>query len=107
MTSGPAPGGDRNRFAAAGNDAQNGGRYGPGASYGAPAAGPNRYNQDPSNYGAQQDEAGQQSSWDTGRGDGESQGYGAYADRQLTAEEQEEEDVQVVSIRYRLPWTEN
>ncbi|KAE9991023.1 hypothetical protein EG327_000625 [Venturia inaequalis] len=74
-------------------------RYGGGApgpaggqsGYGAPAGG--RYGGAPAAYGAEQDRAGA-SEWETGRGDGKPQGYGAYEDRVLTAEEQEEEDIQ-------------
>ncbi|TID17477.1 plasma membrane SNARE protein (Sec9) [Venturia nashicola] len=74
-------------------------RYGGGApgpaggqsGYGAPVGG--RYGGAPAAYGAEQDRAGA-SEWETGRGNGQSQGYGAYEDRVLTAEEQEEEDIQ-------------
>jgi len=73
-------------------------RYGGGPAEGGLPAQPSRYGQPPTRYGqqsamatgAEQDSA-PQSDWQSGTGPdyGTNQGYGAYEDRQLTAEEQE------------------
>lgn len=111
---GGAPDAEQSRYGGA--PAEQTSRYGGGApgpaggqsGYGAPTGG--RYGGAPAAYGAEQDRAGA-SEWETGRGDvcaskqltlhlntdkaqGKPQGYGAYEDRVLTAEEQEEEDIQ-------------
>lgn len=111
---GGAPDAGQSRYGGA--PAEQTSRYGGGApgpaggqgGYGAPAGG--RYGGAAAVNGAEQDRAGA-SEWETGRGNvggssqsalyadtdnaqGEPQGYGAYEDRVLTAEEQEEEDIQ-------------